>query len=38
MLLLEYGHRNEAFQQLAKLYPPVQPIPVIFALVLIAAS
>ena len=38
LLLSSHGHRNEATQQLAKLYPPVQFIPIIFALVLVAAS
>ena len=38
LLVLIYGHHNEATLQLAKLYPPVQFIPIIFALVLIAAS
>ena len=38
LLVLTYGHHNEATAQLAKLYPPVQFIPIIFALVLVAAS
>ena len=38
LLLSSHGHRNEAIQQLAKLYPPVQFIPIIFALVLVAVS
>lgn len=38
LLMSSHGHRNEATQHLAKLYPPVQFIPIIFALVLVAAS
>ena len=38
LFVSNHGHRNEATLQFANLYPPVQPILLIFALVLIAAS
>jgi hypothetical protein len=38
LLVSNDGHRSDATLQFAKLYPPVQFIPIIFALVLVAAS